>query len=475
MKQINYWLVLLLLVFCSPIRAQVTIGSEYKTNKGSLLDLKENDNPQNTTKGLLLPRVKMNTTEPEIGKLAQSIGATGTWDEMKHTGLIVYNVTNTLEACTGGAEIGVYSWDGTKWLSLYEAKSNPPKTNTSTDVYPGANSYILQPGGKSVDIPVQRAFSIWNDYTGNSPNTGKVLDLADVNNLTGTMAANVVWQEADDASPYGVLDVTTPVAVTGSGATAFLNIKSGTKTGNALVNVTIGGKVLWQWHIWVVAADPTATAYRFNNSKHIYWFMGTYLGASGDKSVPSAYGLYYQWGRNTPIRKLSVDTTVANANTSERENLTTAIQSGKFISYVNKTSHDWYSPSAGRWNDRWGDSNTTATPKSPFDPCPYGWRVPSAMENLSPWNCLTLPKGGTFSNGWYFNERGRTIGFHTAAGYRSNGDGSIGDAGAVAYVWSASPQGNMAGFLHFDSSSINTWFAYNRANGMNIRCVKEIQ
>ena len=42
------------------IKSQVTIGSASPPNKGTLLDMKENDNiGANSTKGLLLPRVEL--------------------------------------------------------------------------------------------------------------------------------------------------------------------------------------------------------------------------------------------------------------------------------------------------------------------------------------------------------------------------------------------------------------------------------
>lgn len=88
------------------LSAQVTIGSGEKPNRGALLDLKEEETDRaNASRGLLLPRVEMSTTQPKVGKLAQSIGATGTWDEAEHTGLIVYNAKNTLDACKGGAYV----------------------------------------------------------------------------------------------------------------------------------------------------------------------------------------------------------------------------------------------------------------------------------------------------------------------------------------------------------------------------------
>lgn len=460
------------------LHAQVTIGSGEKTNIGSVLDLKEDDGQTiNSSKGLMLPRVILKECRPAIGELAQSIGATGNWDEKSHIGLLVYNIQESLNAC-GGVRIGTHIWNGVEWVYImsYE-KVELPKVPPfySTDIYVGANSYIIKPYGDVKSIPIKRGFDIWRNYEGNDINNGKVLNLSDINNLNGVLGANVVWQEADDESKSDVLDATTPVTINGTGETASLVVKSGKKTGNALVNVTINNKVLWQWHIWVSNDDPTAQAYIYKTEKQTYWYMDRYLG--GSKNEIS--GLYYQWGRPTPIRRGAVDITLVESNAPERINLAQAIQTDKFITYVSSLSHDWYSVTASKWNTRWGDQNYLQnTNKSPFDPCPEGWRVPSAIQGISPWQCLTIPAmppSSLFAEGWMFDEFGRNIQFFATSGYRSNGDGSLGSVGQAGYVWSATPIGAMAGFLYLDNEKINPWFQYNRANGMSVRCVKEVQ
>jgi len=90
-----------LLLFTQNVtNAQVTIGSSTEPNNDALLDLKEDTNGE-STKGLLLPRVKLvNLTNPS--PLLQHI-----------EGLMVYNLQTT-----GQISPGLYKNDGTKWVRM---------------------------------------------------------------------------------------------------------------------------------------------------------------------------------------------------------------------------------------------------------------------------------------------------------------------------------------------------------------------
>ena len=51
-------------------------------------------------------------------------------------------------------------------------------------------------------------------------------------------------------------------------------------------------------------------------------------------------------------------------------------------------TYDWLSDVPGLASDRWCNEDGT---KSPFDPCPEGWRVPvSGIDAQSPWNDVTM-------------------------------------------------------------------------------------
>lgn len=91
------------------VNGGVTIGSSSEPAGGALLQLKENNNDGiNSTKGLLLGRVKLtslnnlNDIEPGLNKEV-------------HIGLIIYNET---ENASLSLHKGFYVWDGSKWRSI---------------------------------------------------------------------------------------------------------------------------------------------------------------------------------------------------------------------------------------------------------------------------------------------------------------------------------------------------------------------
>lgn len=89
------------------VKAQVTIGSGYEPNTNALLDLRENVD-STSTKGLLLPRVRLEATN-----LAAPL-------TVHEKGMTVYN-TNTSSASVASEYYlspGFYYNDGTQWVRL---------------------------------------------------------------------------------------------------------------------------------------------------------------------------------------------------------------------------------------------------------------------------------------------------------------------------------------------------------------------
>ena len=116
-------IVLFLLVVSVFISAygQLTIGSTDSPVSGAILELKETGT---TTKGLGLPRVQLTSLAIPSGEtsLATTIdGATGTWDAVKHVGLVVYNMNK----CVLGSTAGIHVWDGSAWIPLIPLERSP--------------------------------------------------------------------------------------------------------------------------------------------------------------------------------------------------------------------------------------------------------------------------------------------------------------------------------------------------------------
>lgn len=118
-------------------QAQVTIGSKDAPTKGSILQLKENDDGDvNASKGLLLPRVKINNLTPSTpSELSGSIGGTDEWDLNIHTGLLVYNIAEN-NLCTPQPILkGPYIWNGTEWQCIRAAYDTDYYIDTRAQVH----------------------------------------------------------------------------------------------------------------------------------------------------------------------------------------------------------------------------------------------------------------------------------------------------------------------------------------------------
>lgn len=125
------------------IDAQVTIGSGESPVSGALLQLKETSAVgANSTKGLSLPRVELQSL---TGDLATTVGSvSGTYDPQKHIGLLVYNVT-TNDDISNASRIcpGVHLWTGEEWMPLKRYPSIV--TEETFDSYTSGEFFYLDP------------------------------------------------------------------------------------------------------------------------------------------------------------------------------------------------------------------------------------------------------------------------------------------------------------------------------------------
>lgn len=125
-RTFNFIVLSILLLSCSwhsEIYSQVTVGSGTSPIEGALLDLKEKsttDGSVNSTKGLSMPRVELkNPNKLQLGDL-EILDNDGDGQQYeKHTGLLVYNVSNISPFCPG-----LYVWNGSEWIRLHEQCSS---------------------------------------------------------------------------------------------------------------------------------------------------------------------------------------------------------------------------------------------------------------------------------------------------------------------------------------------------------------
>ena len=235
----------------------------------------------------------------------------------------------------------------------------------------------------------------------------------------------------------------------------------------AVVAVKIGNEIRWSWQLWVSDYNPSlkenGTTYDFNGLT----FMDRNLGATGNPKVGGdrTFGLYYQWGRKDPFD------TRGNVNTIDvvpeiETNLANSITQPDFYIISSSGQNDWYTMTGNAGLNRW---NSDLNTKTPFDPCPKGWRVPASDTNgESPWNGLSLPEDeNKWGSGWYF-EATSLIGYYPAAGQRG-ATGTVTYAGSAGFYHTAKENATM----RLDFTSVNLVFGGGRAAARSVRCVKE--
>ncbi len=172
--------------------------------------------------------------------------------------------------------------------------------------------------------------------------------------------------------------------------------------GNAVIAVyDKAGRVLWSWHIWITD-HPEELPVKIG--EHTITILDRNIGATAAtcnsaESALATYGLYYQWGRKDPsMGPPSYNYSPINLNTapyydfsSDEKTAAEVVQfaqptlqnsvenpmylilpTGQPLSYIFNWTHQ-------RYDFLWGYNEATGmTTKTIYDPCPYGYRVPSS-------------------------------------------------------------------------------------------------
>ena len=276
------------------------------------------------------------------------------------------------------------------------------------------------------------------------------------------------------------------------------------------------GNVVWSWHLWIVNENPLLATDTYSNGKtFMQQNLGAFTNSNGsneEQKILDSYGMYYQWGRKDPFpRPLYFDAT--GAYDEDRYDKDGAYITEVFaertsangtLDYVTKNPMHFIlnascvaegGDGVGDWlaaadNNLWSDSK-----KSLYDPCPYGWRVPTADdlkvlqlsedEDNKPLDPLRKQYGWHLSDG---------VGkfFYSACGRRRYNDGKVENMNSKDDVYPSQPQpwegyywtssataDGKAVSLYFDLTTTRTINKFDnahsarRANGFQVRCVKE--
>ena len=355
-----------------------------------------------------------------------------------------------------------------------------------------SNSYIIHPNGAGILIPVKRANGYRSD--GTTVETGWPLS-NQVTNATN-FTAELLWSDIKGTNNTGLdTDGTTPIRriqIVGSGENALILVLPGSVEGNSVVAIKDGTNILWSWHIWVTP---------FNDQDDTLWktlgttvFMDRYLGAfnthitSGHDGNYSKTGLLYQWGRKDPtVTAASSSNTnptlyTAGATTTAVTTATTPTTSSNLINavrnplviYYGTVAMDWYTNAQASVNhDLWGGVSNV---KTIYDPCPAGWRVPTATTGANPWASLTVANGSI--NKGYTWTSPYDAGYYPYTGWRSASTGTIQAVGTKGSVWAATRSATAAYQVYAFGLNTNlsgnsiALYSTHRADAFPVRCVR---
>lgn len=255
------------------------------------------------------------------------------------------------------------------------------------------------------------------------------------------------------------------------------------KKGNAVIAaIDADGTVLWSWHIWITES-PKGQVY-FNEAGVV---MDRNLGALSAKlGDVGTLGLMYQWGRKDPflasssvVMPVMAKSSVAFPPAVPSDEITGTIEYAIAHPTTFITGHrgwDWYWYSEGN-HTRW---TTSESPKSQYDPCPAGWRVPdggyeglwgkaSDLKRFSAPGDASL-KGVNFS-GWFGDDE--TI-WYPKGGLINEGTAELNGVGSIGIFWAAGVSSIVSNCLFIEvNDDVEPASAIGRAHGCAVRCVQE--
>ena len=292
---------------------------------------------------------------------------------------------------------------------------------------------------------------------------------------------------------------------------ARLNIPASIKNGNnAVVELvsTEDKQVYWSWHLWFTDYKPSRTGDTADNGKvHQYsnsvfqtgiykdrYIMDRDLGATiidvkGDvtpttDNATKFFGLFYQFGRKDPFiyaNAISANTLATYYDAGGNEMPTpdaSAAAGSTSISFLAKAvmNPTTFYTNSGNWtkerNGLWSELNgTTETDKSPFDPCPPGWRVP--IDGT--WAGFDNSNFGRYANGRRYTGGTLNINaYYPFSGQLLYDSGDLTRVGTLGLSRSATPNGQGNGYyIGFNPSNITSSDNNYGTFGFPVRCVQD--
>jgi len=236
-------------------------------------------------------------------------------------------------------------------------------------------------------------------------------------------------------------------------------------SGNALIAAEdADGTVLWSWHIWVPATEiENITDEAFYSLPVMDRNLGALDKATAAAAGRETYGMYYQWGRSTPLPGFAVATAAVTVEDGPKS---TAFAIANPTAFIKVSESD----TAGNWNEEdlaylW---ETESGEKAIYDPCPPGYKVPSYNSETGLWV--------NGNDGWVYNWDANNFAYGEVvfpmAGWYSS-SASVGYEGARSIIHSATAHSNPRARLKIIRKDKDGYYYANyfKQEAASVRCV----
>lgn len=201
--------------------------------------------------------------------------------------------------------------------------------------------------------------------------------------------AELIWETAVETGSNALAVKSVITQVSADDGYIYFVTSSPIKEGNALIAAKdAGGKILWNWHIWVVEDTPEDV-----NLGNGIVLMDRNLGEINAEGAQYS-GMLYQWGRKDPFpgtlsngNAVSVAGTAISHKAGQVEGVAVTIANPTVlygdVSIASEGARPYFlgkgtidGKASGDY-DYWG---STGGEKTEYDPCPAGYRVPHAFD-----------------------------------------------------------------------------------------------
>ena len=302
-----------------------------------------------------------------------------------------------------------------------------------------ANSYMVSTANKYCFNVTVRG----NGYTGAAgvPGAYEVRD---------PVSAEIIWTDLVSAEDEDLSQYFSLVSKIEEGRVFFnvKNVNGSMKEGNVVIGVRNSeGNLLWTWHLWLTDR-PAEQGY-----KNGFAVQDRDLGATAYKpegDIGTIEGLYYQWGRPTPLPLGKTDGSCEtrvykpNYNDAGQWESNTPVDfkaSDLNIGVVERVKRpiEYFNTLASASEQEltknlWGwRSETDEYAKTIYDPCPPGYRVPS----IKLWRDLSIHDPAAVDGDAirFYIKGNETVVYYPMTGFYSGLNEMGGTDGA--YMWAA--------------------------------------